>query len=69
MFSGLLFNASLLPFEVALKMDEGHIMILCGYICYLEESRQTPLRGFVVMKDSLLMMTCLGLLSSVYMSG
>lgn len=50
-------------------MDEGHIMILCGYICYLEESRQTPLRGFVVIKDSFLMMTCLGLLSSVYMEG
>ena len=50
-------------------MDEGYIMILCGYICYLEESRQTPVRGFVVIKDSLLIMVCLALLSSVYMTG
>lgn len=66
---GLLYNTSLLPLEAALKVDESHIMILCGYICYLEESRQTPVRGFVVIKDSLLIMLSLGLLSSVYLGG
>jgi hypothetical protein len=69
LLSGLFYNTSLLPFETALKMDEAHIMILCGYICYLEESRQTPVRGFVVIKDSLLMLVSLGLLSSVYLDG
>jgi hypothetical protein len=34
--SGVVYNDSLLPLEVTLKIDEIYILIICGYICYLE---------------------------------
>ena len=32
-------------------MDEILILVVSGYICYLEESRQTPIRGCLFLKD------------------
>ena len=66
---GIIFNNSLLPFETALKIDEIYILIICGYICFLEESRQTPIRGFVVIKDSFFILIGLAILSDLYTSG
>jgi len=34
--TGFIYNNSLLPMEVSLKMDETYILIVSGYICYLE---------------------------------
>jgi hypothetical protein len=34
--SGVIYNNSLLPLEVSLKMDETYILVVSGYICYLE---------------------------------
>lgn len=49
--SGIVYNSSLMPLEVALKVDEILILVVSGYICYLEESRQTPIRGCLFLKD------------------
>ena len=59
--TGVIFNGSLVPMNVALTLDKIYIMAVSGYICYLEESRQTPIRGFAFIKDLLLVMTCFGL--------
>jgi hypothetical protein len=49
--TGVIQNGNLLVLDIALNLDEIYILILSGYICYLEESRHTPIRGFVFLKD------------------
>lgn len=34
-------------------------MAVSSYICYLEESRHTPLRGFVFIKDTVILVVCM----------
>jgi hypothetical protein len=67
--SGVVYNGSLLPMEVALDLDLAYIFIVCGYICFLEESRQTPIRGFVVLKDTAMCLIAMGVIAPVYRSG
>lgn len=66
---GIIYNRSLLPMEVALDLDLAYIFIVCGYICFLEESRQTPIRGFVVLKDTIICLIGMGVLGPVYQKG
>lgn len=33
--TGVVYNGSLLPLDVALNMDEFYILIISGYICYI----------------------------------
>ena len=35
LLTGVIYNGSLLPLDIALNMDEGYILIISGYICYL----------------------------------
>ena len=59
--SGVIYNGSLVPLNVALTLDQIYILAISGYICYVEQSRQTPLRGFVFIKDLFFILSCLGL--------
>lgn len=59
--SGVIHNGSLVSLDVALTLDQIYILAISGYICYLEESRQTPLRGFVFIKDLFFILSCIGL--------
>ena len=67
--SGIFYNNSLLPLEVSFKLDEIFILIISGYICYKEESRQTPVRGFVFVKDSTVLLVMLFMLINLYKNG
>ena len=58
---GVIYNGSLIPLEVALTLDQIYILAISGYICYVEESRQTPIRGFVFIKDLIFILSSFGL--------
>lgn len=50
-------------------MDQIQIILLSGYICYLEESRQTPIRGFLFGRDLFTLIAFLGVISNFYYDG
>ena len=69
MLDGVVYNGSMVPLDVALTLDEIYILMISGYICYLEESRHTPLRGFVFIKDVVLILIFLGLYMTLNSNG
>lgn len=67
--SSIIHNQSLTGIEISFNIDELQILILSAYICHLEESRQTPLRGFLFIRDLIVLMGCFGCLIKIYFDG
>lgn len=66
---GLLLNNSALCYEVSLITDEAQILLVAGYICYVEESRQTPIKGFSFIRDCVFLIVGLAFLGVLYFDG
>jgi len=65
----LAFNRNLIGFHISCDVDHIQIILVCGYICYVEESRQTPIRGFLFIRDTLVVMCFLGALLKFQLDG
>ncbi len=50
-------------------MDELNIMIVTGYICWVEESRHTPIRGMCLIRDLLFAILLIGLYLNCFIKG
>ena len=67
--TSLIYNHSLVGMQASADIDIFSVIVLGGYICYLEESRQTPICGFLFVRDLIVIVGCLGGLVSVYIQG
>lgn len=65
----LVLHSSLLGFQVSCDIDHIQIVLLSAYVCYLEESRQTPIRGFLFVRDLGVAMGLLGALLGLGLDG
>ena len=52
-----------------MTFDELNLFIVTGYICYMEESRHTPLRGIYFIRDVIFAILVIGLLVGEYYDG
>ena len=66
---GLINNKSIITLDTSLKIDSTFILLVSSYICYLQQSRQTPLRVFVVLKDSIVLVISILILAKIEMQG
>ena len=67
--AALAYNRSLIGIQISCDMDMLHIIVLGGYICYLEESRQTPICGFLFVRDLACLMGVLACFINFYIFG
>lgn len=56
----LVVHHSLVGLQVSCDVDQVQILLVSSYICYVEESRQTPIRGFLFLRDLVVMMCMIG---------
>jgi hypothetical protein len=65
----LLFGISLINensqigFKISCDVDLIQVLVVSSYICYVEESRQTPIRGLIFTRDLIVTICCLICLS------
>ena len=67
--SSIIHNQSLTGIEISFNIDELQIIILSAYICHIEESRQTPLRGFLFIRDLIILIGGFACLIKIYFDG
>lgn len=67
--TSLLYSRSIAGLEVSWSVDEIYILLVTPYICHLGEHRQTPLRGFFVLRDLLMLIGCYSCMSKFYYDG
>lgn len=68
-FISLFYNQSLVGLETSMTIDEINILAVTGYICWLEESRHTPIRGMHLIRDILFAITYIALYVEEFHSG
>lgn len=67
--ASVVYHRSLVGIEISLNLDEIQVLLITGYICWTEESRQTPLRGFVFFRDVGFLLGAFAILGNLYYSG
>jgi len=52
-----------------MTIDEFNILIVTGYICWIEESRHTPIRGMHLIRDVIFAILCISLFINSFYAG
>lgn len=65
----LFYNRSLVGIETSMTIDEINILIVSGYICWIEESRHTPIRGMHLIRDVIFVIVFISLYIKIFYVG
>lgn len=65
----LFYNKSFVGIETSMTIDEINILLVTGYICWIEESRHTPIRGMHLIRDVIFAIVCISLYINIVYVG